>query len=594
MEFRLATACCCAWWLVACGPAQLDARPYEGQEPTAEGEGARDPEAADQSPAAGEDTAPDEREPANARDVQGVPAPAPANTNGSPAAPKAEVEEIVASSAFPRLSHRQWALAAQELLQLEQAPDVSGFSPDSPTGTGFDNTGDRLEVFETLWLDYQSSSEALAAQVAADPQQLAKVSPAELPEAQHERGRAFVAHLGKRAFRRPLNDAERDTYAALFEQAAMLWPGRDPFAAGAELTISAFLQAPAFLYRVEQAHAPGADGSAALSDHEIAARLSFMLWDSLPDAELTAQADAGKLHTLEQIAQQAERMLRSPRAADKLVDFHRQLLELRRYDSLHPTGLPHGIGAALRSETEQFVRAALVDGAGSFADLFTSSYSFVNAELAALYGVSGEFGSEFRRVELNPNQRSGVLTQLGFLISHSGETAPIQRGVFVNRKILCAMLPPPPMFVLPKSSGTTRRERIDSMTGKGTCGEGCHARMINPAGFPFESFDDQGRHRSEDNGQPVNTAASYALSDGVKDYGDAVAWSRVIASSQQAHECYAKHWLEFAFERRAAAGDAVLVRRIAEASRKRNISVRELLSLLLQSESARRRRSEDP
>jgi hypothetical protein len=104
--------------------------------------------------------------------------------------------------------------------------------------------------------------------------------------------------------------------------------------------------------------------------------------------------------------------------------------------------------------------------------------------------------------------------------------------VFLNRKILCAVLPPPPVFTIPKSSGTTRRERIDSMTGKGTCGEGCHARMINRAGFPFESFDDQGRYRTEDNGEPVDAASSYTLSDGTQSYDGAVAWSQVIASSK--------------------------------------------------------------
>jgi hypothetical protein len=514
--------------------------------------------------------------------------------DGMPAPENPQVQAVVASSAFARLSHRQWALATQELLHLDSPPDVSGFSPDAATGTGFDNTGDRLEVSDALWFAYQSASETDAAQVAGDAAKLAKITPDALPEDAHERARAFVSSLGKRAFRRPLSDDERDSYVSLFEQAGPLFKGRDAFSAGAELTISALLQAPAFIYRVEQGKRPDEDGVADLTDQEIAARLSFMLWDTLPDAALSERAEAGSLHTPEQIAEEAERMLQSPLATEKLLEFHRQLLELTRYDTLHPAGLPADIGSMLRSETEHFVRGALVDHAGGFADLFTSSFSFVNATLAPLYGLSGDFDDAFKRVDLDPNQRAGLLTQLGFLISRSGETAPIQRGVFLNRKILCAMLPPPPAFTIPKSSGSTRRERIESMTGKGTCGEGCHARLINPAGFPLESFDDQGRFRSQDNGQPVDTAASYPFNDGARDYAGAIAWSRVIASSQQAHECYVRHWLEFAFERRAGDGDAALVTRIAESSRVDGKSVRELLTLLLQSESVRRRRSEEP
>jgi hypothetical protein len=254
----------------------------------------------------------------------------------------------------------------------------------------------------------------LAAQVAADAEKLAKLTPDKLPDDAHERAKAFVASLGERAFRRPLSADERDAYVALFEQGSALFAGREAFSAGAELTITALLQAPAFIYRIEQGDAPGEDGSAALSDLEIAARLSFMLWDTLPDAELTAQAEAGHVHTPEQIAQQAKRMLAAPLATEKLLEFHRQLLELRRYDSIHPTGLPADIGATLRAETEHFVRGALVDQPGTFADLFSANFSFVNDTLAPLYGLSGEFGSEFKRVELNPKERAGVLHAAGF------------------------------------------------------------------------------------------------------------------------------------------------------------------------------------
>lgn len=501
-------------------------------------------------------------------------------------------ETVPASSAYPRLSHRQWALAAQDLLQLDAPPDVSNFSKDAPAATGFDNTGERLEVSSTLWQDYQRMSETLAASVASDMNKLAKLLPSDFPSDEGARPLAFVTSLGERAFRRPLTEAEAQLFVALYQQGATLLPGRDALSAGAELTLQALLQSPAFIYRPEDTHPPDAQGVAQLSDPEIAVRLSFMLWDAPPDQQLLAAAKATQLHTPAQIAAQVTRMLQDERAEQKLLEFHRQLLELHRYDSLSAAGLPEDIGQTLRQETEQFVRATLIAEPGTFTDLLTAPYSFVNRDTASLYGLDGSFGAELTRTELRPEERAGILTQPGFLISHAGDTAPILRGVFVNLKLLCAELPPPPVFTPPQMSGTTRRERIESITGKGTCGEGCHANMINPAGFPLEFFDNLGRYRTEDSGKPVDGTARYSFSDGVKEIDGPVEWARAIASSQQAHECYVRHWLEFGLGRAYAREDQALVERIAKASLDEQKSVVELLSLIAQSPSFKLRRTE--
>lgn len=516
---------------------------------------------------------------------------------GAPAddAETAALERVPATSAYPRLSHRQWALAAQDLLRLDNPPDVSNFGKDAPAATGFDNTGGQLEVSQALWQDYQSASEMLAASVSADMDKLSRLLPSSLPSDPAARARAVVMSLGQRAFRRPLSSEERDMFVTLFDQAPALYPGRDTLSAGVELTLQALMQSPSFVYRPENQNPPDADGVVALSDHEIAARLSFMLWDAPPDQALVDAAGAGQLHTAEQIGAQAERMLADPRSADKIVEFHRQLLELRHYDTLRPAGLPDGIGQTLRQETEHFVRATLVDAAGSFADLLTASYSFVNADTADLYGLSGSYGSGLERAQLDPAERAGLLTHPGFLIARSGDTAPILRGVFVNLKLLCADLPPPPVFTPPTMSGVTRRERVESITGKGTCGEGCHASVINPAGFPLEYFDDQGRYRTRDNGEAVDGSASYRFSDGVKDVDGPVQWARALAQSQQAHACYVRHWLEFGFGRAyVPQADAPLVDRIADASRGLSRSVQQLLVSLARSPSFRTRKSEAP
>jgi hypothetical protein len=345
---------------------------------------------------------------------------------------------------------------------------------------------------------------------------------------------------------------------------------------------------------VEQANPANPAGIAALSDYEVATRLSFMLWDAPPDATLMAAAKAGQLQTPQQLAQQAERMAKDPRAAEKLLEFHRQLLELRGYDTLTPAGLAAGIGPMLRNETEQFVRATLVDKPGNFADLMTASFSFVNRTTAPIYGLTGSFGDTLTRAELDPAQRAGLLTQPGFLIARSGDTAPILRGVFVNHKLLCADLPPPPVFTPPTMTGTTRRERIESVTGPGTCGGGCHAEMINPAGYPLEYFDNQGRYRTQDNGKAVDGTATYPFLDGLADVDGPVEWARTIAMSRDAHACYVRHWLEFGFGRSYTEEDAALVERVADVSQRDGRPVQELLSLLVQSPSFRARKSEAP
>jgi hypothetical protein len=504
------------------------------------------------------------------------------------------VEKVVPDSAFPRLSHRQWALSVKDLLVLDTAPDIAGFTNDAPSATGFDNTGGQLEVSPGLWADYEEAAEALADQLGGDAARIAKVLPTGLPASGDARAKGFVTGFGERAFRRPLTSAEVDLYTGLFKQGTTLVPGRDELSGGVQVTVEAMLQSPLFLYRIEGAGKKAADGLTALTDYEIAARLSYTLWDSMPDAALFAAAKAGQLHEATQIASQAERLLKDARAADKFDEFHRQLLELRRYDTMHPQGLPATIGTAMRQETERFVHDVLIDHDGSFKTLLTANYSFVNRDLATLYGLSASFGADFTRADLDSTQRAGLLTQAGFLTYRSGDTAPILRGVFINLKFLCADLPPPPVFTPPKLVGDTRRQRIDSITGQGTCGESCHARMINPAGFPLENFDNTGRYRTDDNGHPVDAAASYPFADGAETYDGPIEWSRTLAASRQAHECYVRHWLEFGFGRQYAQGDAPLVQRVADASRQTDLPVKQLLVQLVQSPSFRTRISEAP
>jgi hypothetical protein len=477
----------------------------------------------------------------------------------------------------------------RDLLFLDAVPDVSGFSNDAPTGTAFDNNGGALVVSAGLETDYETAVEKQAADLVANPARLGRVGPASWPADADGQAKSFVSTFGERALRRPLSAAEVTSYVALWKRGPELFPGADPKLAGVQITVQAMLLSPAFLYRIELGKGKLADGSIDLTDYEIASRLSYMLWDSLPDQQLMAAAKAGELHDPQKLAAQARRLLADARAGEKLDEFHRQLLELRRYDTLHPQGLPDTIGASMRKETERFVHDVTVDHEGTLEQLLTASYSFVNKDLAALYGVSGSFGTDLTRVDLDPKQRAGLLTQAGFLTYRSGDTAPILRGVFLNEKILCAELPPPPVFTPPKLTGDTRRERVNSVTGEGTCGATCHAHVINPAGYPLEYFDDAGRYRTKDNGHDVDGAASYMFRDGAQMYDGPIEWSHAISDSAEAHECYVRHWIEFGFGRPEDAGDEPLIARVAEASRQSGLSVKEILVALVQSPNFRTR-----
>ena len=224
-----------------------------------------------------------------------------------------------------------------------------------------------------------------------------------------------------------------------------------------------------------------------------------------------AAAGAGELDTAEGVSAQIATILGDERAADQFANFHFQAFKLRDWSEIEKNGelFPDwrsDIGTSMQREMELFLGHVLFSG-GTIRDLMTSRTSFVNADLAAIYGLDGEFGEEFVEVQLDPIERSGFMTRSGFLTRNATltEPDPIHRGVFLNLDLLCRDLPAVPD--LPDElnmTGDTNRERISSITGVGTCGEGCHGAIINPLGFALENFDAIGRFRDNDNGFPID------------------------------------------------------------------------------------------
>jgi hypothetical protein len=507
----------------------------------------------------------------------------------------AEVPVLPQTSRVPRLSHRQWENTIRDLFALPQATGKSGLFIGDPVSGGYDNNSEKLVVSATLWTDYQRAAEEIAEQVIADPAIVAAIVP---PDGDSDaRARAFIASFGRRAYRRPLTEAEVERHLQVFQQGSGLGGG-DPFLEGVRVTLQAILQSPYFLYRVESSDVAGDDGRVRLSGWEIAAKLSYMLWDTMPDEPLFAAAEAGTLDTVEGIAGEAARMLDDPRAREMVASFHYQTLQVQRYATVAKSAdkFPQwneAMRAMMQTETMMFVEEVVFnDPDGDLATLLTAPYSFVNATLAPLYGAQGQFTDAFVKTDLDPTQRAGVLTHLGFLQANASSTEndPIHRGVFLNLQILCSGLPPPPDVVPPPPppmEGESLRERIDRHTGFGTCGEACHGSLINPLGFAFEQYDPLGQWQTMDAGKPVDATGSWNFFAGAQSFDGAVELAKVIAGSDEAHKCYVAHLLEYGYARVPRKEDWPEINRLAESSKLGELSIKQLVTELAKSDAFR-------
>lgn len=411
--------------------------------------------------------------------------------------------------------------------------------------------------------------------------------------------RAWVTRFGARAFRRPLTTQEVDSFTALFTQGPELVGSGDDFADGVRLVLTAILQSPAFLYRVEASATPDGSGAIPLDDWELASKLSYALWGTMPDEALFTLAAQGGLSDAAQLRQVARDMLADERATTAVADFHDQLLQWDKvanvvkdtdnfpmYDADTP--------AYLREEAERFVDAVVWDEGGGVHELYGADWTVGNRAVAALYGIPGPADDDtWERLALDPSRRAGLLTQPWFLATNADSTTPsiIHRGVFVNRQVLCVDIPDPPPMVpaLPAAEeGQTNRERVEAHTGEGTCGAGCHSGVINPPGYALESYDALGMWRDTDNGQPVDAASSYAFSDREYSWTTGVEFAAIVAAHPGTHTCYSTRWLEYLLARAATEADGARVAPLAEASAA-GASVQELIVELVADDSFRYR-----
>jgi hypothetical protein len=397
----------------------------------------------------------------------------------------------------------------------------------------------------------------------------------------------FVETFGLRAFRRPLSADETGRFNTLFGK---LRGVQAVYAEAVHDLLVSFLQSPEFLYRWELQGDPIKDGALVkFGPYELASRLSYLIWSSMPDDTLFNAAKSGGLDKPDQIGAQAERMLKDPRATDALTDFHMQWLGIYGADELekgdiYKTYTPE-VGKAMLGETAAFIQATFLgpQATGKLEDLFTSSSSYLNEALAKHYGVPGVTGNTFRKVDMDATQRAGLLTQGAFLTKHSKEVEsfPIARGVYVLRNVLCQdipepniMLPPPPE----QKMGVTTRQLYEDFTKAAAC-QACHGR-INAVGFAFEHYDAVGGWRADEEGQKVDASGTLELPSGTLMFNDAIGLMKAAAKSPELRDCAARNWARALLRREERPEEAGSLKDISAAFAASNYDVRSLIVAL--------------
>jgi hypothetical protein len=329
----------------------------------------------------------------------------------------------------------------------------------------------------------------------------------------------------RRAWRRPVSDADLQAPLKFYHDARK----NGSFDSGIEMGLRAILMSPEFLFRVEQDPANAAPGAAyRLSSLELASRLSFFLWSSIPDDELLATAENGSLHKPEVIEKQTRRMLADARSRSLVNNFAAQWLHLRNLATITPDmrlfpDFDDNLRQAFRQETELFVESVMREDR-PVTELIGARYTFVNERLAKHYGIPNIYGSRFRRIDLPPDSPRGGLLRHGSILtvtSYATRTSPVIRGNWILTNILGVPPPPPPPAVPALKENTSglkpmpMRERLAQHRANPACA-GCH-QLMDPVGFAFENYDAVGRWRDMEGNLPVD--ASGGLPDGSKFVG---------------------------------------------------------------------------
>jgi mono/diheme cytochrome c family protein len=401
------------------------------------------------------------------------------------------------------------------------------------------------------------------------------------------RRRIFVCHtdtpacakqilgaLARRAYRQPVSDADMRTLLAFYQSGR-----RDGgFEGGVEEGLQRILASPKFVFRVERDPVDVRTSVHRISDVELASRLSFFLWSSIPDDELLNAAAKGSLSNPAVLEGEVRRMLADPKAEALVSNFAGQWLHLRNVPNILPNSdlfpdFDDNLREAFRKETELFFDSIIREDR-NVVDLMTADYTFLNERLARHYGVPNIYGSRFRRVEITDDARRGLLGQGSILAttSHAERTSPVLRGKWVLENIVGAAVPPPPPDVpqlKPPADGEkpkTMREQMAEHRANPACAT-CH-KVMDPIGFAMENFDAVGAWRTKEPGGPID--ASGALADGTQIDGVVSLRKALVSHPDQFVDTLTEKLLTYALGRGLSYNDMPVVRGIVHDSAQQN------------------------
>jgi hypothetical protein len=484
-----------------------------------------------------------------------------------------------------RLSRAEYDATIHDLFNIDGAHGEK-FTADTVV-KGFDNNAAALRVSPLLADQVRQAAEDIAKQVMTSPGSLL---PCDAAKGDAACAKQFIDTFGKRAFRRPLTDADRARYLSLYEGVA----GQDGFTEGIKTVLAAVLQSPHFLYRTELGDGAADKGVIKLAPYEIASELSYFIWGSMPDAELFAAADTGALSSPDEIEKQARRLLADPRSDAVIERFVDQWLEIDRLPTVAKDSMTYpefnaAARAALREETKHFVRYVVRQSEGTLPELLTASYSFLSPELAKFYGVSAPSGSAgpdgFAKVDFAGSSRAGILTQGSVIATHSkpSSSSPIHRGKLVRERLLCQELPPPPpgLNVQPPAldPSLTTRERYAAHATVEPC-MSCHT-LIDPIGFGFERFDGIGRTRDTEGGKSIDATGSIVATESTNgDFDGTGELTRTLAESPDVHACFTTQWLRFSYGVEENAALSCFVKQVNQDFEKGGLKIEDLVVAL--------------
>ena len=384
--------------------------------------------------------------------------------------------------------------------------------------------------------------------------------------------RTIISNLARRAYRRPVTAVDTDALMAFYKK------GREggSFERGVQVALERLLASPDFLFRIEEDHKVPGKRAYPVNDLELASRLSFFLWSTIPDDELLRVAAAGQLKVPAVLEQQTRRMLKDPKASALVNNFAGQWLRLRNMPGIDRNAqmfpdFDDNLRQAMRRETELLFETVMKEDR-NVVDLLTADFTFVNERLARHYGIKGVYGSHFRRVPVTDPNRLGLLGQGSILTvtSQANRTSPVTRGKWVLENLLGVPPPAPPANV-PALEATeakgTLRQRMEQHRKNPVCAS-CH-QMMDPLGFAMENFDPLGQWRTEDEGNPVDTAGT--MPDGSKFDGVVGLRTALLSKSDVFVETFVEKMLTYALGRGVEYFDAPTVRQIArDAGKQRN------------------------